>query len=180
MRRRPGSAAPTPARSGSAATSPRAAGPTARARRELAGYYAHIEATDRSIGKLLGSVPPGTIAVFTSVHGDMHGSHGLFRKGWPHEESVRVPLLVRGARRAGRHDAPVSLVDLPRMTMAWADGTADPVPAGGFSRISMPSVVRLADQCDRVWEGRKVAHPEARPQCRRLSLAPLRPGGRPP
>ena len=34
--------------------------------------------------------------IFTSVHGDMHGAHGLFRKGWPYEESIRVPLLVRG------------------------------------------------------------------------------------
>jgi arylsulfatase A-like enzyme len=69
----------------------------AKARRELAGYYAQIEATDRAIGRSL--LPEAgrddTVVIFTSVHGDMHGAHGLFRKGWPHEESVRVPLLVR-------------------------------------------------------------------------------------
>jgi arylsulfatase A-like enzyme len=69
-------------------------------RRELTGYYAHIEATDRAIGQLLARAPrENTLVVFTSVHGDMHGAHGVFRKGWPYEESVRVPLLVRGPPR---------------------------------------------------------------------------------
>ena len=94
--------------------------------------------------------------VALSVHGDMHGSQGLFRKGWPHEESVRVPLLVRGLAQARRDARPISLLDLPRLTTRWAEGdgswdnlaTREP-----FSRISMPSVVRLPDQCDRVWAG---------------------------
>ena len=128
----------------------------ARARRELSGYYAHIEATDRAIGALVGSLPQDTIVVALSVHGDMHGSQGLFRKGWPHEESVRVPLLVRGLAQARRDARPISLLDLPRLTTRWAEGdgswdnlaTREP-----FSRISMPSVVRLPDQCDRVWAG---------------------------
>src|SRR5258708_2334866 len=60
-----------------------------QAREELAGYYAHIEATDRAIGKLLTEVDlTETIVVFTSVHGDMHGGHGLFRKAWPYAESI--------------------------------------------------------------------------------------------
>ncbi|MEY4488969.1 MAG: hypothetical protein RIQ79_1477, partial [Verrucomicrobiota bacterium] len=93
----------------------------AKARRELAGYYAHIEATDRAVGALIAALDETAaragrgrpLVVFTSVHGDMHGAHGLFRKGWPHEESVRVPLLVRGAPGVtggvadGRSDEPV-------------------------------------------------------------------------
>ena len=141
-----------------------------RARRELAGYYAQIEATDRAIGGLLDHVPVGkTIVVFTSVHGDMHGAHGLFRKGWPHEEAVRVPLLVRGARRdnlgfwvpgsgSGKRNAElVSLLDLPRWTLAWAGAgarkTQNPEPETPFQRISMPCVVRQPHQCDRPWSG---------------------------
>jgi len=130
-----------------------------RARRELAGYYAHIEATDRSIGRLLSSLPRDTRVALTSVHGDMHGSHGLFRKGWPHEESIRVPMLVRIPGVVRRDDGPFSLLELARMTAGLADGTDGP-PAGGargegdgFSRISMPSVVSLPDQCDRAWTG---------------------------
>jgi len=124
-----------------------------RARRELAGYYAHLEATDRAIGRLLAAkIGDATVVVFTSVHGDMHGAHGLFRKGWPYEESVRVPLLVRGARAAGRSDAAVSLLDLPGWALAWAAGE-EPPPAAAFADISMPSVVRLPHQCDRAWRG---------------------------
>ncbi len=124
-----------------------------QARRELVGYYAHIEATDRAIGRLLAAVPADTIVAFTSVHGDMHGAQGLFRKGWPHEESVRVPLLVRHPALAPRRDdAPVSLLDLPAMTRAWAEGQAWRCPRR-TAEISMPSVVRLPHQCDRVWHG---------------------------
>ena len=127
----------------------------AKAARELAGYYAHIEATDRAIGRLLATLPEDSIAVFTSVHGDMHGAHGLFRKGWPYEESVRVPLLVRGAPGAvagARSEEPVSLLDLPAMTRAWAEGRAWTC-GRDQAEISMPSVVALPHQCDRVWRG---------------------------
>jgi len=126
----------------------------ARARRELAGYHAHLEATDRAIGRLIGHLKTEeSIVVFTSVHGDMHGAHGLFRKGWPHEESVRVPLLVRHPREVPRRvESAVSLLDLPAMTKAWSRGKmweGLPEHAG----ISMPSVVALPDQGDRAWRG---------------------------
>lgn len=130
-------------------------GPAAlRARRELAGYYAHLAATDRALGELIAAVAAGdTVVVFTSVHGDLHGAHGLFRKGWPHEESVRVPLLVRiPGTPARRDEQAVSLVDLPAMTRAWAAGTGW-TPGPDYREISMPSVVALPDQCDRVWRG---------------------------
>jgi arylsulfatase A-like enzyme len=142
---------------------PRGGEVEAKARRELAGYYAHIEATDRAIGRLLASIGrEDTIVVFTSVHGDMHGAHGLFRKGWPHEESVRVPLLIRApGLKARRDDWAVSLVDLTAMTESWAGGGVTDGPKRGssgttrptYSRISMPSVVALPHQCDRLWRG---------------------------
>lgn len=133
---------------------PRGGEVEARARRELAGYYAHIEATDRAVGRLLATVTrENTFVVFTSVHGDLHGAHGLFRKGWPHEESVRVPLVVRGPGQTPRRDATaVSLLDLPALTLAWAEG-GRPALTGEGRRISMPSVVDLPDQCDREWRG---------------------------
>lgn len=130
------------------------------ARRELAGYYAHIEATDRAIGRMLGMLDrEETIVVFTSVHGDMHGAHGLFRKGWPHEESIRVPLLVRlpptfsNESLARVRPELVSLIDLPRWTVAWADMAEWDVPAAAAQQVSMPSVVALPHQCDRLWRG---------------------------
>jgi arylsulfatase A-like enzyme len=140
------------------------AGPIERqAREELAGYYAHIEATDRAIGKLIAEMDlTDTIVVFTSVHGDMHGSHGLFRKAWPYEESVRVPLLVRfphqrGAggkeQGAGRDSLePVSLVDLPHMAVAWAEGREWHCRRDN-ALISMPSATEIPLQCPVAWRG---------------------------
>ena len=137
-----------------------------KARAELAGYYAHIEATDRALGRLLAEIDLSeTIVVFTSVHGDMHGSHGFFRKCWPFEESVRVPLLVRypGGKapssnlQAPRNDAaPVSLVDLPHMAVAWAEGREwhckrDSAP------ISMPDATEIPLQCPHAWRGFRTA-----------------------
>ena len=144
---------------------PRGGAGEARARRELAGYHAHLEATDRAIGRLLAACPrEQTVVVFTSAHGDMHGAHGLFRKGWPHEESVRVPLLVRlpaSQRRSSecgvRSLELVSLLDLRRWALTWAAGsrleTPNSKPQTEIQRISMPSVVALPHQCDRVWHG---------------------------
>ncbi len=126
-----------------------------KARMELAGYYAHIEATDRAIGRLVREFKDSeALVVITSVHGDMHGAHGLFRKGWPHEESVRVPLVVLGARDGSRgpRDELVSLVDLARLSAQWA-GLEKTVKSPAVQRISMPSVVRLPWQCDRTWRG---------------------------
>jgi len=138
-----------------------------QARDELAGYYAHVEATDRAIGKLLAEVDlKETIVVFTSVHGDMHGSHGLFRKAWPYEESVRVPLLVRrpsfakaseGAAATNNQqritdNAPVSLVDLPHMAVAWAEGREWHCRRDS-ALISMPAPTEIALQCPEAWRG---------------------------
>ena len=174
---------------------PRGGEAEAKARRELAGYYAHIEATDRAIGRLIDAVDrpeaasengglarrggdnalQPAIVVFTSVHGDMHGAHGHFRKGWPYEESVRVPLLVRKAECGERQKAEtgkrkpesptknacVSLLDLPRWTLTWAEGrqpeTQNSKLKTEIQRISMPSVVRLPHQCDRAWRGVRTA-----------------------
>jgi arylsulfatase A-like enzyme len=127
-----------------------------QARDELAGYYAHIEATDRAIGKLLAEVDlTETIVVFTSVHGDMHGAHGLFRKAWPYEESIRVPLLIRGQRtenRGQKDGSPVSLVDLPHMAVAWAEGREWHCRRDS-ALISMPSATEIALQCPEAWRG---------------------------
>src|SRR6478736_1933211 len=132
-----------------------------QAREELAGYYAHIEATDRAIGRLLAEVDlRETIVVFTSVHGDMHGSHGLFRKAWPYEESVRVPLLVRHQRSAvsgqqslaAKDNSPVSLVDLPHMAVAWAEGREWHCRRDN-ALISMPAATQIALQCPAAWRG---------------------------
>lgn len=145
---------------------PRGGEAEVRARRELAGYHAHIEATDRALGsRLLSRLRlEETATVFTSAHGDMHGAHGLFRKGWPYEESVRVPLLVRLPWRRGALTCaePVSLEMLPAWTELWTEGReAEELPDDAVQRISMPSVVALPHQCDRVWHGARTSRRKA-------------------
>lgn len=136
------------------------------ARRELAGYYRHIEATDRAIGRLLAQVDLATTAVFiTSAHGDMHGAHGLFRKGWPYEESIRVPLVAcwPGASPQ-RIRTPVSLADLPATALVLA-GIAAPADWTGADLrslapdaereipLGMPSAPPFEKQCPHPWYG---------------------------
>lgn len=73
-----------------------------RTRTELQGYYAHCTAIDRCVGELYETIEEAGIAdntlfVFTSDHGDMHGSQGY--KSWtkqvPWDESLCVPFLLR-------------------------------------------------------------------------------------
>lgn len=72
----------------------------ARARKELAGYYAHCTALDDCFADLLRTLDEtglatNTIVVFTSDHGDMLWSQNEQRKQRPWEESARVPMLFR-------------------------------------------------------------------------------------
>ena len=72
----------------------------AKARRDLAGYYAHIAALDDCIGELRTALQEtgleeNTLFVFTSDHGDMLGSQGEYKKQRPWDESILVPLLLR-------------------------------------------------------------------------------------
>lgn len=92
-----------------------------KAKEQLHGYYSHISALDDCLKSILRSLKKNnlqekTIVVFTSDHGDMIFSHGLTRKLFPFEESVRVPLVIRDPsikHRAGQQcNAPIDAPDL--------------------------------------------------------------------
>jgi arylsulfatase A-like enzyme len=58
-----------------------------------------------------------TLVIFTTDNGYFHGEHGLADKWYPHEESIRVPLIVRDprigtARQVRTNDALALNVDL--------------------------------------------------------------------
>jgi len=86
----------------------------------IAGYYAHVTALDRNIGRLMEAtdrlgLSENTIFVFTSDHGDMLWSQGRVKKQQPWEESIRVPLIMRWPNHlpAGQvSDLLISVVDL--------------------------------------------------------------------
>lgn len=78
------------------------------AREDIAGYYGHITALDRNLGRLVDhleqlQLADDTIIVFTSDHGDMLGAHGLGRKQKPWDEAIMVPWVMQwpGALPAG-------------------------------------------------------------------------------
>ena len=71
---------------------------------EIAAYYAAITAVDDQVGRLMktlreSGLDENTIVLFTSDHGDMLGSHGMRRKRKPHDESARVPGIIRWPAR---------------------------------------------------------------------------------
>ncbi len=115
----------------------------AKARKELAGYYAHIAALDQCLGDLMATLEEAglrdnTILVFTSDHGDMLRSQGLNRKQKPYDESVRVPFLVRYPDRcAGRKiDMPIGTPDImPTLLGLSGIKVPDSVEGRDYSRV---------------------------------------------
>jgi arylsulfatase A-like enzyme len=98
------------------------------ARQELAGYYAQIENWDWNIGRIVNklrelSLLTNTHIMIFSDHGDMHGSHGWFRKTNPYEEAVRIPMIVSGEvtlynqRNTGTTNTLFSEVDVAPTTL---------------------------------------------------------------
>lgn len=89
-------------------------------RKWLQGYYALITLLDYQFGRLIEKLKSNgelenTIIVYTSDHGDMLGSHGFLKKQYPHNESIKVPLMVGWEGHTVKHksDEIIGLVDLP-------------------------------------------------------------------
>jgi arylsulfatase A-like enzyme len=73
------------------------------------GYFSHVTAMDHEMGRLMTrlaqlGIADNTILCYSSDHGDMLGSHNLWAKRRPWEESIDVPFIVRWPGRipAGR------------------------------------------------------------------------------
>lgn len=112
-----------------------------QARRELAGYYAMIENLDWNVGRIRDTLADiglahNTHIIFFSDHGDLHGSHGQFRKTAPWDEAIRIPFIIGGhvpryGNKSGRVPIPVNHVDIAPTTLGlcgidppdWMEGT---------------------------------------------------------
>lgn len=89
------------------------------ARAYLRYYYAAVQSVDEQVGRLLAGLErlglaDRTIVVLTSDHGDLAGSHGLYKKQKAHDEAANVPLGIRwpGHIEPKAIDFPMSLADL--------------------------------------------------------------------
>jgi arylsulfatase A-like enzyme len=88
-------------------------------RDDLWGYYAQTTFIDDMVARVVAEldrrgIAEDTILLFSSDHGDMHGSHGVYKKQWPWDESIKVPFLLRYPRRvaAGAVRTPISNIDV--------------------------------------------------------------------
>jgi len=103
-------------------------------------YYFLQKLVDQAIGRILESLEVSgmaddTIVVFTSDHGDMLGAHGGMQQKWcnAYDESVRVPLLVKGpdvATFTGGIAMPTSHVDLVPTLLGLAGIDLEEATAG--------------------------------------------------
>ncbi len=84
-----------------------------------ANYYGKLTHLDMRVGELLQALhrrgrADQTLVIFAADHGEYLGSHGRFGKGSFHEESARIPLILRwpGKVRAGQ---------VARSLVSWLD-----------------------------------------------------------
>ena len=71
----------------------------------MKNYYRLATEVDSTCGKILAELKEKgeldkTLVIFTTDNGYFHAEHGLADKWYPHQESIRVPLIVRDPRTA--------------------------------------------------------------------------------
>lgn len=69
----------------------------------MKNYYRMATEVDTSVGVLLKQlemegVLNNTLIIFTTDNGNFHAEHGLADKWYPHQESIRVPLIIKDPR----------------------------------------------------------------------------------
>jgi len=93
----------------------------------LASYYALVSCLDAQIGRILNAIDSSglgenTVVIYTSDHGEMAGSHGIWQKQCFYESAVKVPLMLRMPSYENKRIAQnVSLVDVLPTLLEIAD-----------------------------------------------------------
>ena len=103
----------------------------------MKNYYRLATEVDQTSGRILAElkrqgVLDNTLVIFTTDNGYYHAEHGLADKWYPHEESIRVPLIISDPRlppdqRGTENDQFALSVDLAPTILHAAGITA---PAG--------------------------------------------------
>ena len=101
----------------------------------MKNYYRLATEVDATCGRIIAElkkegVYDNTLVIFTTDNGYYHGEHGLADKWYPHQESIRVPLIIDDPRMPakvrGTTDDNFTLnVDLAPTILAAA-GIAEP------------------------------------------------------
>ena len=112
-----------------------------KARKTLAGYYAHIAVLDGCVAEVLRTLEElgledNTLFAFTSDHGDMLFSRGQQKKQRPWDESILVPFLLRYPAVLGKKgrtiEVPINTPDIMPTLL-------------GLSGIEIPGTVEGTD-----------------------------------
>ena len=69
----------------------------------MKNYYRLATEVDTTCGRILAELQKqglddNTLVIFTTDNGYYHAEHGLADKWYPHQESIRVPLIIRDPR----------------------------------------------------------------------------------
>ncbi len=114
----------------------------AEVRRMLANYLGKIALADQCMGRLIEAMQArgswdDALVLFTADHGEMMGAHGALTKGRFHEESARVPLVIRwpGHVKTGRTRAIAQMMDVYPSIVEAIGGKLTP---GRFARSLLP------------------------------------------
>lgn len=107
-------------------------------REDLWGYYAQTTFIDTMVARILSElnrlgIAEDTIVLFSSDHGDMHGSQGVFKKQWPWDESIKVPFLLRYPRKikpGTTYEFPISVIDVMPTLLGLAEVPVPPCVEG--------------------------------------------------
>jgi len=73
----------------------------------MKNYYRLASEVDATCGRVIEElkrqgVLDNTLVIFTGDNGYFHGEHGIADKWYPHQESIRVPLIVRDPRMTAK------------------------------------------------------------------------------
>lgn len=74
-----------------------------RTQESLKGYYRLISGVDAAVGRIVRKLEEkglsdNTVLIFSSDHGQFLGEYGFAGKWYPHEVSIRVPLIIYDPR----------------------------------------------------------------------------------
>lgn len=102
----------------------------------MQGYYACITHVDHQIGRLLMSleeqqVLDDTVILFLSDHGELLFDHHTYRKVFPYQGSVQVPLIVNIGKNVGtiKNNTPTTLVELKDILPTCVDFAGGEIPS---------------------------------------------------
>ena len=113
-------------------------------RKAIANYYGLITFADENIGRVLEAISDNnfeenTCIAYVSDHGDSMGARSMWGKSTMFEESVGIPLILKGPNISGGKvvKTPVSLVDFhPTLLQSVGLPTDDALPGTSLLEIA--------------------------------------------